>query len=383
MNDDLTNLEDLHDDGDLATGTSTADKNAGTGDGSDTTPVNADTNTNDTLDSTNVDDNGNAPTSTPTNLGDYEPTEDVPAIEQYLSQYGILGGMIQFEDGETKHFNDLSEVEKFNILRDLSETNAPSIEDKFGLDDQEITLLNYLRGQEVPINEALENLAQQRAAQILALQNSSSVDVASMDDDAVTMKWLKETDPEASEEDLAEELIRQKESKLYAKNVAKLREQFSAQQAAEVQAQQAAEQQEFMQELETQRSEIATVVSGIDEVAGFNVSDEDKNEILHDLLEINEYGDSLFMEQVFSDPKELFKAAWFYKKGDAILDNLEKYYKSEIAKAYQAGKSEAVNGLSRTPISGSRTDNSQSSNNNNNSPRKENMIDVDDLHAND
>jgi hypothetical protein len=372
MPENLTDLDDLHND-DL-TNTSTdgatptddaASSNLG-GDQDDTNSTNG-TGDDSTNDSTN-----------PLNNSGYVPVEDVPAIEQYLSQFGILGGIIQFEEGESKHFDELSEVEKFNVLKDLADSNNPKIEDEYGLDEQEIGLLNYLRNQGKPINESLEELAQQRAAQLLALNNSASEDFTNMDDDAITMRWLKETDPEASEEDLAEELTRQKESKLYTKNANRLREQFVTEQNNAVTLQKQQEQEAFLAELESQRSEIATAVNAINEVAGFEVSNNDKNEILHDLLEVNEHGDSLFMEEVFSSPENLFKAAWFYKNGNNILDNLEKYYKGEIAKAYQNGKSEAINGLSRSPISGSRS--SSEPNNSNSSPRKEAITDIDDLH---
>jgi hypothetical protein len=335
-------------------------------------------------------DNGdNIPTDTPTsddndnrrpNFADYEPSEDVPAIEQFLSQYGVLGGMIQFEDGEAKHFDELSEIEKFNVLKDLSVTTSPDVAEQYGLDDAEIDLLNWSREQNKPIQESIEELAQMRAAQILALNNSSSTDFATMDDDAITMRWLRENDPEASEEDLAEELSRQKDSKLYQKNSARLRDQFVSDQQVAIQQQQAQEQQDFYQTLEQERTEIATAVNNIRDIAGFEVSDEDKNEILHDLLEVNEYGDSLFMEKVFSDPNELFKAAWFYKNGTNVLDNLEKYYKNEVARAYQLGKTETINGLSPNPVSGTRANNSDNSGKNNQSLRKDKIVDIDDLH---
>jgi hypothetical protein len=370
-------LDDLHNDGDLENADAAA-AGTNTEPGANDTPP-AGISDDDTPPAGNTDDgDGKRP-----NLADYEPSEDIPAIEQFLSQYGVLGGMIQFEEGEAKHFNDLSEVEKFNVLKDLSITTAPDVAEQYGLDDTEIDLINWTREQNKPIQESIEELAQARAAQILALNNSNSTDFASMDDDAVTMRWLKENDPEASEEDLAEELARQKDSKLYQKNSARLRDQFVSDQQAVLQQQQQRDQEEFYQSLEQERSEIATAVNSIKDVAGFEISDEDKNEILHDLLEVNEYGDSLFMEKVFSDPNELFKAAWFYKNGTSVLDNLEKYYKNEVARAYQLGKTETMNGMSPNPISGTRANNANDDGKSNQSLRKDKIVDIHDLHDND
>lgn len=309
-----------------------------------------------------------------------EVDDSTPGIEQFLSKYGVVGGMIAFEDGETKHFNDLTESEKFNVLQDLSQTTSQDIESQYGLDEEEVGLINWLREQNRPLQESIEELAQARVEQILAFNESGSTDFSAMTDDSIMMRWLKETDPEASEEDLAEELTRQKESKLYEKNVNRLREQFTAQQIEIERQLQAQQEQEMFNALEEQRITIVNAVQDITEVAGFEVSDEDKNTILKDLLETNEYGDSLFMEEVFSDPKTLFKAAWMYKNGETYIDNLEQYYKKAIAKAYQDGKSQAISGMPSRPVSGSVEPN-QPQNKDNEPIRKENFVNLDDLHS--
>jgi hypothetical protein len=376
MSEDVRSIDDLHDDLDAP---NPGDNNTPPADPNDPNPpAPADGDNLSTDDNPPAEPNGdNRP-----NLGDYTPNEDTPALEQFLAQYGILGGMIQFEDGESKHFNDLSEVEKYNILADLSSTTAPDIAEQYGLEDQEIELLNWARSQNRPIAESIEELAQARVEQILAFNNASATDFSAMDDDAITLKWLKDSDPEASEADLAEELARQKESKLYGKNAARIREQYEAEQANAIAYARQQEEQQYIQELEAERSEIATAVNNIRDIAGFEISDEDKNVILQDLLEVNEHGDSLFMEEVFSDPERLFKAAWLYRNGEKIFDQLEKYYKNEIAKVYQTAKNEALNGLSSRPVGGVRSSSNNDSKSNQDDPslRKQKIIDVDDLH---
>jgi len=375
MSEEVRSLDDLHDDLDnnqAPVEAAPADPN----DPNDPAPIDADPAP---IDTPPADPDGS---EIRPNLGDYVPTEDAPAIEQFLSQYGILGGMIEFEDGESKHFNELSEVEKYNILADLSTTTAPDIAEQYGLDEQEVELLNWTRSQNKPINESIEELAQARVQQILAFNNASATDFSNMDDDAITLKWLQDSDPEATEEDLASELARQKESKLYNKNAARIRDQYVNEQTTATNQIRQQEEQQYIQELEEERSEIATAVSNIKDIAGFEISNEDKNTILHDILEVNEHGDSLFMEEVFSDPERLFKAAWLYKNGEKIFDQLEKFYKNEIAKVYQNAKSEALNGLSPNPIGGMRSSNNDNSSSNQDDPsmRKTKIIDVDDLH---
>jgi len=309
-----------------------------------------------------------------------EGDDTTPGIEQFLSQYGVVGGMISFEDGD-KHFDELSESEKFNVLHDLAQTTSATVEEEHGLDEEEVGLINWIREQNQPLQQSIELLAQQRVEQILALSESGSTDFSAMSDDAVMMKWLQSNDPEASEEDLAEELARAKDGKFFVKTVEKYREQFVREQTVQQAEAREDEHQEMYAEIEEQRSLIATTVANIKDVVGFEVSEEDKNLVLHDLLEVNEYGDSLFMEEVFSDPERLFKAAWLYKNAEAYMDELEKHYKKEISKAFHSGKSEAINGLSREPIGGS-----------NGNPGKTNKIDpvrvekfssLEDLHSDD
>jgi len=66
-------------------------------------------------------------------------------VEKFLSLHGIEGGMIQFEDGTKKHYDELTESEQFNVLKSIAESDKSSVEDTLGLDKDEITLLNYVR----------------------------------------------------------------------------------------------------------------------------------------------------------------------------------------------------------------------------------------------
>ena len=50
------------------------------------------------------------------------------------------------------------------------------------------------------------------------------------------------------------------------------------------------------------------------------------------------------MTQVFSNPKELFKAAFWYKNGLDILKARDEYWKKEKSQAYKRGQVDASNG---------------------------------------
>jgi hypothetical protein len=286
-----------------------------------------------------------------------DPEDDAPAIEQFLSQYGISGGIITFEgeNGEestNKHFNDLTNEEQFTVLNELASTGAPTMESKYGLDEDEVGLLNFVRKTGKPVDEALNDLAQERVQQILALRESFDTDYNNMSSEAVTSKWLAENNPDATEEELAEELTRSKESNFFEKNAENIRKGFLGRQENEAAQEEAASEAEREALIEDDRAVIAQTVADMEHVAGFVVDDSGKNEVLGKILEVNKHGDSLFMEEVFSDPEKLFKAAWLFYNTESYLDQLDKKHKKDLANEYQKGRSYATNGLSSAPISG-------------------------------
>lgn len=287
---------------------------------------------------------------------------EAPGIEQYLAQHGITGGLIPFENEEggepvLRHYNDLTPEEQFNVLSSLAEKGSPDIAAKYDLDPNEIGLLNYVRtyAKDNPgstANDAIEALAQQRLGQILALQQASSVDYTSMTDDAVMTKWLKDTNPDATEADLADELTRLKGSKFFASQAKTIREGFVAAQQAEANEAETLHNAEVEALREEDRRLIATTVAGMEDVAGFTLDNDAKNQVLSKILETNEHGDSKFMEEVFSDPGRLFKAAWLYYNVENYLDEMVKNHKRALATEFQRGKQFAATGFPGEPLNG-------------------------------
>lgn len=280
---------------------------------------------------------------------------EISGMEKFLSDYGIVGGMIQFEEGEEKHFDTLTEAEKYNVIASLVEKNSVPLEEKYGLEAEEINLLNYFREQNKPIQESLDELINSRLQQLLDLQQTNTNDFESMSSDAVYLKWLKENNPEATEDELTSDLEAAKQMKTFEKTVTGIKQVFIDKQAAEIREQKEAERQAELVELENDRKLIVENVAQIKEVAGFTVDDVEKNEILSSILEVNEHGDSLFLEEVFSDPNKLFKAAYLYKNGEKLLDEMAAYYKKEMTKQYRKGKEDAMSGAPRKPFETTQT----------------------------
>lgn len=355
MPEGVTSMEDLHDDEDFPVVDGedrTTEEKEEEGDDNSLKSGN-DPETDDTKKEESEDDDLDIP-----DIKSGETKEITDGIESFLEDFNILGGIVNIEDEEgnkvDKHFNDLSEMEKFNVLQSLSSKKAADIESKYDLQDSEIDILNAARNSKIDIKEYIEQLAQERVSQLSALGESTDMDYQQMSDDAVFVKFLKESEPNATEEDIAEELSNAKNGKLFKNTVDRLRENFVEGQEAEKAARVEADNRKRMEDLEAERSVIVNAVVGIDKVADWKVDDAEKNATLEKILEVNEYGDPVFMEEIFSDPEALFKAAWLFYNAEDKMSTLETYYKKEVGSAYRKGFDSAAKGMSPDPISGSR-----------------------------
>lgn len=269
-------------------------------------------------------------------------TSDMSGIELYLSQFDIEGGMIAFDDGTSKHFDELDSAKQSEVLQQLHGSNATSVEEKFGLDKDEVGFINYMRTNKKSVQEVVEELASQRVATLLATQEAGSADFEAMPTDAVYMKFLKELEPEGTAEDLESKLQEAKKLSTYDKYVDTLRSKYSSEQKNVLKQAEDAEALKLATQLESQRKSVVETVQGINDIAGVQLDDNLKNSILDRVLEVNDDGDSLFLSEVFSDPEKLFKAAFFYYNGESVVTQRDAYWKKEKSAAYKRGRREAL-----------------------------------------
>jgi len=273
---------------------------------------------------------------------DNEGSVDISGIELYLAQFDIEGGVIAFEDGTTSHFNDLTPDKQAEVLQQLHETNTPAIEDVYGLDDTEVGMINYLRANNLTVEQLIETMAEERVNTILARNQSASVDYDTMPADSVYLKFLSKSDPDATEDQLEENLRIAKSASNYEKLTATLREQYKSEQLAEARSANDMEKRAQLDELEDQRRLVVDTVKGITDVAGVQVNDDVKNSILDRVLEVNDDGDSIFLGEVFSDPTKLFQAAFWYYYGEDLSRQRDEYWKKEKSMAYKRGRQDAL-----------------------------------------
>lgn len=286
-----------------------------------------------------------------------EPPEgaELNGIEQYLSQFGIEGGMIEFDDGEKVHFSELDDDKKAEVLTTLHSMVQPELEKAYGLDENEVAVVNYLRQNNLTFDELVNQIAAE-VEQAYAMQyETQSVDIDQVDDDTVYKSYILQKNPEIKEEDLQKELDKAKELSTYTDFIKDLREDFKQAQQQMAYNQQAQTQQQMLEEIEQQRQEVVQAVAQMPDVDGLKINDGIKNNVLDLILNVDEDGDSLFMTEVFSDPQELFRAAFWYQNGADIIKAREDFWKKEKSAAYKRGLEDAKKG--KRTFSTSTTDN--------------------------
>ena len=314
------------------------------------------------------------------NAGSSDDTEVLTGIEKFLTTHGIEGGMIEFEDGVKKHYDDLTQEEQFNVLKTIAESEKNTVESQFDLDPEEISLLNYVRDSGKTVQQAFDDIVEAELSRREMSRIDQDVDYLKLSPEAVYLKWLKNSDPDISDDDLQDALDAAKKTKTFSKQAETIRKGFIQDQERLVEVEQSLIEQERLKDLESDRETIVNEVMGIDSVAGWEINDDQKNAVLASLLETNSHGDSLFMEKVFSDPKKLFEVAWMEMFGNEYYDKMGEHYKNKISDAYARGRREGVSGLPTSPIN---TGNNRSQKNNTVNPVKReenNAMSMEDLH---
>jgi hypothetical protein len=117
------------------------------------------------------------------------------------------------------------------------------------------------------------------------------------------------------------------------------------------------------------------------DVDGIELNDNLKNEVLSKVLEVKEDGDSVFYDEVFSDPSNIFKAAFWYYYGPSVMQQYNEYWKKEKSAAYKRGM-EAALGKQQPPVSFSSKQGDET-NNSDGYVAPEDISDLDELHLTD
>jgi len=192
---------------------------------------------------------------------DTENTSNLSGVEQYLAQFNIEGGMIDFKDGSKVHFNELDAAKQLDVLTKLHSASAQSVEDKYGLDADEIGLINFIREQEGSVDEIIDRLAQQRAQTYIMSQGIKNVDIEALTPDQIYTSFLLKSNPEATAEQIEKDLATAKQMSNFNNIVNNLKTDMQKAHENALIQQKEASTQELYAEIEDQRKHQGFITS--------------------------------------------------------------------------------------------------------------------------
>lgn len=258
------------------------------------------------------------------------PLEDQEEVKQSNSSWNFdeyLAKRLELEDGKfytgsednpvEKSISELNEQQKVALLEEYYRSQLNQPQDS-GVSNEEQVVLNYLREGD------LEGLYSELSRE-LGVNTQQQDYVEPSDDDLIYWK-VKSDNPDFDDDEIQEEIELIKESPKLEQKINSYKKQYrNAVEAYRAQQ----EQQEFAQldnEYRQLQDNIIEIVRNTNEIAGFELDEEDddvKNEVLADLLEYNE-GSNLprFMEYI-NTPEGMVETALTVKSLPKIYQYIE------------------------------------------------------------
>lgn len=288
------------------------------------------------------------PDNTPSN----EPNDDDDIIVTLLKDKGINPVSIKFQNEsgeiEEKAFDELTKDEQLQIL------NYDDSQDNYGLDDDEVSLINELRQSNLSAEEYKQFIARQAVQEYLANNDPETqiYEVDSIPDDELYVIDLKAKIPELTDEDAASELELAKQNEaLYQKKIQSIRNEYKQREDLVIQ------QQEEEQRLEAEKAAQEfenSIIAAIEEndtidlgESSLTLSEDDMNEIASFILDSDAAG-VRHIAKALNDPKTLVGMVWYALKGQEAFSQISEYYKQKITEAakynYSKGYEDAKNG---------------------------------------
>lgn len=259
-----------------------------------------------------------------------EPVTEQPGIiESLLKAKGITDSKIIIVDEDNQEqevsFYDLPEKEQLEIL-----TSQEEVQDN-DLDDSEIDLINYLRENNLSIEDYLQQYKDSIIAE-LQQDTTTSYDIDNYDDQELFILDLKNRYDDLTDEELQAELEKELQNEtMFTRKVSKLRAEYKQLEDQYKASQQA----KFESEREEQYNQYANAMVGVaSEVSDFHgiyLEDDEKTETLSYLLDLDETGASKFSKDL-NDPNKLYEAAWYLRYGKEAFQALESAYEAEISR---------------------------------------------------
>lgn len=281
-----------------------------------------------TLEPDTVNDDGNIEP-----VNQEEETED-DLIASILKAKGINPQAVKFQkdDGEIEEipFSDLTKEEQLDLL------NYDDSEENYGLEPEEISLINELRTNNLSVEDYLEAHRRQAIQDYIDnLDQMPEYQVDAMSDDELFIADLKANVPELTDEEAIEQLNLEKQNEsLFNKKMGGMRASY--QQREEAMAQQAQEEIEAKQReaAEAFEEEIVKAIQDNETIdlgeSSLTLSEDDMNEIASFILDADAAG-VRHLAKAINNPQMLVQMSWFALKGQEAMRQISDYYKHQIS----------------------------------------------------
>lgn len=253
-------------------------------------------------------------------------------LHTFLKEKGIEDpSKLQWEDenGEITDvdFDNLSDEDKLNVLNSLADP---------GLSQAEIDTINYLRQNNVTLNQVVDYFSKKAVDDYLAKNpdqvHQKTYEIDDYTDDELYLSALKIQYPNFTDKELTSKLETAKgNEELYKKEVATLREEFKKEEEAQIEAQKQQEQQAY----DDLVGNLKNVLGNFNEVAldstdpesdVLEIEDSDKDLVLAYLLNQDTDGKSQLVKDL-ENPATLIELAWLRTQGRTLIDNTTRYWK--------------------------------------------------------
>ena len=252
------------------------------------------------------------------------------------------------EEGEIEEvdWESLSNEEKLNIL-----TSDDSDVD-YGLDEEEQSLLNYLRTNGISPSDYIqyrEQLAVENYKQLL--EGNPQYEIDNITDDELYALDLQSRVKDITDEEINAALEQEKANPaLFEKKMQGIRQEYKEAEDDRRQQEELLHQQERQEQFEEFQDGVMQALENLTEIGGveLNLGQEDLSEIADFILTSDAAGVS-WLGKALDDPETLVRMVWFAIKGDEAFESLTDYYAKEIAQqkreAYTAGYEDAKKGV--------------------------------------
>lgn len=267
---------------------------------------------------------------------DYSEEPEADYVTTLLKNKGIDRNKIQVYDEDNNlvemNFDDLNDQQKVAVLSDDQGAPIDSV-----LSDAEIDTLNFLRSNNMTLQDFAEWQKKQAVDEYLAQQQPESEIDTYTDDEIIAYDLIKRFGDEMSDEEIDAEVDRLKgDPDAYAKRVALLRNSYRSE--AEAQAKLYEDQQ--VQQRDAFNSSFMnayqSAAADLNDIQGFSLDNADKSELLDFVLTKDAAGKTAFFKAL-DNPTNVLKMAWGLLHGDEAHEKTVDYFKSEIARREKNG----------------------------------------------